>query len=95
MVAIPDRGELAAQGSLSEQVKWKASARLDYNAVFDLTDFYPADVRHDQRFNLLLRENYIDASAGDWDFRLGRQHIVWGEMVGLFFADVVSAEGPA
>ena len=25
------------------------------------------------------------------DIRLGRQHIVWGEMVGLFFADVVSA----
>jgi len=25
-------------------------------------------------------------------FRLGRQHIVWGEMVGLFFADVVSAK---
>jgi hypothetical protein len=86
------RAELSAQGSLSEQVKWKASARLDYNAVFNLTDFYPDDVRRDQRFNVLLRENYIDASAGDWDFRLGRQHIVWGEMVGLFFADVVSAK---
>ena len=30
-------------------------------------------------------------SAGNWDFRLGRQHVVWGEMVGLYFADVVSA----
>src|SRR5690606_8624603 len=30
--------------------------------------------------------------AGDWEFRLGKQNIVWGEMVGLFFADVVSAK---
>ena len=39
-----------------------------------------------------MRETYLDVSAGDWDFRLGRQQIVWGEMVGLFFADVVSAK---
>ena len=39
----------------------------------------------------MLRENYLDVAAGDWDWRLGRQHVVWGEMVGLFFADVVSA----
>jgi hypothetical protein len=27
-----------------------------------------------------------------WELRLGRQQIVWGEVVGLFVADVVSAE---
>ena len=86
------RAELGAQGSLSEQVKWKASARFDYNFVFDATNFYPPDVRRDQRANLFLRENYLDFGAGDWDFRVGRQHIIWGEMVGLFFADVVSAK---
>lgn len=45
----------------------------------------------DQRFDAVLRENYLDYSTGNWDFRLGRQNVVWGEMVGLFFADVVSA----
>jgi hypothetical protein len=49
-------------------------------------------VRRDQRVNVFVRENYVDIGAGNWDFRLGRQHIVWGEMVGLFFADVVSAK---
>ena len=34
---------------------------------------------------------YLDMPVGDVELRLGRQHIVWGEMVGLFFADVVSA----
>ena len=84
------RTEVAAQGTASETVKWKLGARLDYDAVYDLTDFYPSDVRKDQRFDFLLRENYVDIGAGDWDFRLGRQQIVWGEMVGLFFADVVT-----
>jgi hypothetical protein len=86
------RGELDGRGSLAENVKYKIGARLDYDFVYDATDFFPSDVRRDQRFNALLRENYIDIGAGDWDFRVGRQHIVWGEMVGLFFADVVSAK---
>jgi len=86
------RSELDAQGALAENVKYKVGARLDYDFVYDATDFYPPDVRSDQRVNFLLRENYLDVGAGDWDFRLGRQHIVWGEMVGLFFADVVSAK---
>jgi hypothetical protein len=85
------RGELSAQGRISEQARWKVSGRLDYDAVYDLYDFYPPDVRDDQRLNFFARENYLDFSAGNWDFRLGRQQIVWGEIVGLFFADVVSA----
>lgn len=86
------RSELSAHGSLFPNVKYKVSARLDYDFAYDATDFYPRDVRRDQRVNLFLRENFLDIGAGDWDFRLGRQHIVWGEMVGLFFADVVSAK---
>lgn len=86
------RAELGRQGRFGDNVKWKLSARADYDAVFDLYDRYPAAVRRDQRFNLSLRENYLDVGAGDWDFRFGRQQVVWGEMVGLFFADVVSAK---
>jgi hypothetical protein len=55
----------------------------------------PTSIRsreNNQRFNVLLRENYLDIGAGDWDFRLGRQHVIWGEMVGLLFGDVVSAK---
>jgi hypothetical protein len=86
------RAELSAQGRINPDVKWKLSARLDYDGVYDVTNFYPADVRRDQRFNLTARENYLDVAAGGWDLRLGRQHVVWGEIVGLFFADVVSAK---
>jgi hypothetical protein len=86
------RSELDGEGAFSANVKYRIGARLDYDFVYDAADFYPSDVRRDQRVNVLLRENYLDIGAGDWDFRIGRQHIVWGEMVGLFFADVVSAK---
>ncbi len=85
------RADLSSQGKLGDSIKWKLGARFDYDAVYDATDYYNAEVRRNQRFNAELRENYLDYSAGNWDFRLGKQNVVWGEMVGLFFADVVSA----
>lgn len=85
------RAELGSNGKLGEGLKWKLGARLDYDAAYSINDYYPTDVEKNQRYNIELRENYLDVSAGNWDFRLGKQHVVWGEMVGLFFADVVSA----
>lgn len=97
--ADPDHGSkfktrlhLAAEGSLSDHVKYKISGRFFYDAIFDLNDFYSDEVRDDQRWEAIFHETYLDISAGDWDFRLGRQHIIWGEVIGLFFADVVSAK---
>jgi hypothetical protein len=85
------RSELGSAGKLGEGLKWKLGARFDYDFVYGIDDYYPDDVKRNQRYNVELRENYLDYSNGDWDFRFGKQHVVWGEMVGLFFADVVSA----
>jgi hypothetical protein len=85
------RVEFGTQGKTEDGIKWKLSARADYDAVFSTTNYYSADVRRDQQFNVVLRENYFDKGIGDWEIRVGRQHVIWGEMVGLFFADVVSA----
>src|SRR5574343_1050586 len=85
------RAELGRSGKLSDSHKWKLGARFDYDFVYGINDHYPADVERNQRHNIELRENYLDYSTGNWDLRLGKQHVVWGEMVGLFFADVVSA----
>lgn len=88
---VRTRAQLNAQGQTGGNIKWKLGARVDYDAVFDLTDRYSDDVRKDRRLELLLRENYADIGAGPVELRIGRQHIIWGEVVGLFFADVVSA----
>jgi hypothetical protein len=84
------RTQLGAQGG-SGTLKWKATARLDVDPVYAGGHFYPEAVRKDQRRDFFLRETYIDTSAGGVEWRIGKQNIVWGEMVGLFFADVVSA----
>ena len=84
--------DVATQGRTEGGMAWKVGGRINYDPVYDLTDFYPQAVRKDQRFEAMIREAYTDFSTGNWDFRLGRQHIIWGEMVGLFFADVVSAK---
>jgi len=73
-------------------IDWKVSGRGVYDPVYEFENYYPHDVKEDQEFEATIRETYVDISRGDLDFRLGRQHIVWGEMVGLFFADVVSAK---
>lgn len=85
------RADLNSNGKLGEGLKWKMGVRVDYDFVYGINDFYNSAVEQNQRFDVTLRENYLDYSAGNWDFRFGRQHVVWGEMVGLFFADVVSA----
>ncbi len=84
--------DVSGQGRTANGMGWKLGGRVHYDPIYDLTDHYPRAVRQDQRFEAMIREAYLDIGAGDWDFRLGRQHIVWGEMVGLFFADVVSAK---
>ncbi len=86
------RADVTRQGQFSESVKWKIGGRFDYDAAYDHSSFYAPDVRRDQRYEFSLRENYLDISTGgNWEFRLGRQHVVWGELVGAFVGDVVSA----
>lgn len=86
------RLELALTGDLGSSVRYKLAARVDGDAAYLLEDdFYPSAVRNDQRLEAQIREFYLDFGSGSWAHRVGRQHIVWGEMVGLFLADVVSA----
>ena len=84
--------DLGAQGDWGARVKWKLRGRLAYDAIYDLNNFYAETVRDDARFDALIHESFLDISAGNTDFRIGRQNIVWGEMLGLFFADVVTAK---
>jgi hypothetical protein len=86
-----NRFQLQAKGNLGS-AKWTIGGRVDLDAVYASSDFYLPDVRNDQKFDAFWRETYVDFSAAGWDFRLGAQNIVWGEVVGLFVADVVSAK---
>jgi len=85
------RLSVTAEGKLPDGAKWKLGGRVDGDIVYATSDFYLDPVKRNQRFSAIWGENYVDFSVGSIDFRLGAQHIIWGEVVGLFVADVVSA----
>lgn len=86
------RAHVGSAGQWSSNLKWKASIVGEVDPVYAWLDYYPDSVRNDQRFYGIIGETYVDTSFKGWDLRLGRQNVVWGEMVGLFFADVVTAK---
>ena len=97
--AVPDEGHISSlkqllklrvNGTLNARVKWQVGGDFEYNPVFQLGDYYNKQVKEDQLVFGYVDETYLDIDADAWEFRLGRQHIIWGEMVGLFFADVIS-----
>ncbi len=83
---------LALERELATDINLKISGRFSYDGVYDFSHFYPDRVKRDQRIDGMFHETYLDFGVSDWNFRMGRQQITWGEVVGLFFADVVSAK---
>ena len=53
------RLHLAAEGSLSEHVKYKISGRFFYDAIFDLNDFYSQEVKDDQQWEAMFHESIL------------------------------------
>jgi Protein of unknown function (DUF1302)/SPOR domain len=83
---------LAIERELGTDINLKISGRFSYDGVYDFTNFFPDRVKRDQRIDGFFHETFLDFGINDWNLRFGRQQITWGEVVGLFFADVVSAK---
>src|SRR5437660_2233250 len=83
-------GWLEGKYTLSEAANVRVTTRGYYDAVFAATDRYPDNVRRNQEKELELREAIVTLSHGDFDVRVGRQQIVWGEAISTFVTDVVN-----
>jgi hypothetical protein len=83
---------VAVERALGTDINLKISGRFSYDGAYDVSNFYPDRVKRDQRLEAMFHETYLDVGLNDLTVRLGRQNIVWGEVVGLFFADVVTAK---
>ncbi len=83
-------GWLDGKYAFSQSVGVRAAVRGWYDAVFEATDRYPANVERDQKTDLSLREALLTVARGDLDVRIGRQQIVWGEAISTFVTDVVN-----
>jgi hypothetical protein len=77
--------------ALSNAFSYQVSGRYFYDAIFDATGRYPRAVRDDEKKEAELRDAFVDLNWRAFDLRLGKQQVVWGESVGLFYADVVNA----
>ncbi|HAZ60735.1 MAG TPA: hypothetical protein DCY89_04080, partial [Gammaproteobacteria bacterium] len=78
--------ELGSKGSYGPHISWFTSIRANVDPTYAANDRFPDSVARDQGAELMARDMYLDFSRGGIDFRFGRQQIIWGEMVGLFFA---------
>lgn len=87
---IKNIANIKASGELSNNVSYLIGSRFSYDMVFYLTDNYNQNVENDQKSAVNLRDAYLDLNLGNFDLRLGNQQIVWGQAVGLFFADIVN-----
>lgn len=83
-------GWLEGKYTFSEAANLRLATRGAYDAVFDATDRYPANVERDQKTELSLREAILTLRRDDLEVRLGRQQIVWGEAISTFVTDVVN-----
>jgi hypothetical protein len=83
-------GWLDGKYTVSEAISVRAAVRGWYDAVFEATDRYPANVERDQKTDISLREALLLVGRGDLDARLGRQQIVWGEAISTFVTDIVN-----
>jgi hypothetical protein len=83
-------GWLEGKYTFSEAANLRLATRGAYDAVFDATDRYPANVERDQKTELSLREAILTLRHDDVEVRLGRQQIVWGEAISTFVTDVVN-----
>ncbi|MBF0485645.1 MAG: hypothetical protein HQL16_03920 [Candidatus Omnitrophica bacterium] len=91
LTSIRNEMLLGVTGAISNDISFKVSGRAYYDTVYNWTHNFNPEVKKDQQKELELRDTYLDYSNGPWDFRLGKQQIVWGDAVALFFADVVNA----
>ncbi len=85
------KSEFSARGFLNADLGENATVHAEVNLIFDSeginSDYkgHNAYTQHDY-----LRELYIDTTVGDWDFRIGKQQVVWGTADGIKLLDIIN-----
>ncbi|MCU7914447.1 MAG: RNA polymerase-associated protein rapA [Candidatus Thiodiazotropha sp. (ex Gloverina cf. vestifex)] len=91
-----DRGDLLKfensarvfiNGDLGEESTWHADLNFIYDSEGANDDYkgHKLYTQHDY-----LRELYLDTNAWGWDFRLGKQQVVWGTADGIKLLDIIN-----
>ncbi|MCB9026324.1 MAG: hypothetical protein H6625_08410 [Bdellovibrionaceae bacterium] len=73
-----------------QDIEWKISFRLIYDAAFDVEDSFLKKVEEDQKVNFIPEDIYWKYFDNNWYLQLGYINIKWGNLIDTYVADVVS-----
>ncbi|MFH1639266.1 MAG: DUF1302 family protein [Chloroflexota bacterium] len=96
LVSSENRLQVEVDAKVHQNVSVYGVFRGIYDAAYDLrsgSDSWNrnyAGSRDILQNEYSLRELYTDISLGRWDFRIGKQQVVWGETDGLRLMDMVN-----
>ena len=95
LVGSENRLQLDMELEMHPDIIVFGSFRGMYDAVYDMRsdssrwDKY-AGSRGALSHETKMREIYLDLTYGSWDFRIGKQQVVWGETDGLRLMDIIN-----
>ena len=87
LMKFENSARIFINGDLGEESSWHAELRPVVN-----TAGTNADYKYHRNYtqNDYLREAYVDTSTSGWDFRLGKQQVVWGTADGIKLLDIIN-----
>ncbi|MDO8634683.1 MAG: hypothetical protein Q7R34_00355, partial [Dehalococcoidia bacterium] len=95
-VSSENRLQLEMEAKLHPNVTLSGVFRGTYDAIYDLrsdSDQWSRDYegsRDNLSTEYKMRELVMDATLGKWNFRIGKQQVVWGEADGLRLMDIIN-----
>jgi len=88
LIKFENSARLFLNGPIGESTTWTADLNFIYDAPGRLDRNYKGYRIYSQHD--WLRELYVDTRLADWQFRLGKQQVVWGTADGIKLLDIIN-----
>ena len=85
------KSEFMARGFINGDLSDNSSLHAEINLIYD-TEGVNDDLKGHKSYTQqdYLRELYVDTALGNWNFRLGKQQVVWGTADGIKLLDIIN-----
>ncbi len=87
LMKFENSARIFLNGDIGESSSWHGDLNLIYDSE-GVNSYYKGHENYTQ--NDYLRELYVDTNAFGWDFRLGKQQVVWGTADGIKLLDIIN-----
>lgn len=87
LMKFENSARIFINGDFGEESTWHAELRPVWDPAATNADY---EWHRNYTQNDYLRELYIDTQFGGWDFRLGKQQVVWGTADGIKLLDIIN-----